>query len=83
MIYACPCGWTGGRPSFTDASDLRPGADGTLVMDRRHLPVCPSCFYIIAPVRQAKEITVNDMTNPSPVLAALEIQVEAEASELV
>lgn len=83
MIYACHCGWTGVRPSFTDASDLRPGADGTLVMDRRHLPVCPSCFYIIAPAPPAKEITVNDTANHSPVLAIMDARIEAEATALV
>jgi hypothetical protein len=57
--WQCRCGWEGFNPSFSDASELRPTTDGTLAMDRTHVPVCPRCFAEVQTVREAarRELT--------------------------
>ena len=52
--WSCRCGWQGFSPSFSDASDLRPTADGSLVMDRTHVPLCPRCHEQVITVREAQ-----------------------------
>lgn len=51
--WTCKCGWTGGEPSLSDASELR--SDGTI--DRVHIAVCPECFRA---VRRALERTTHE-----------------------
>jgi hypothetical protein len=52
--WQCRCGWEGFNPSFTDASELKPTADGAMVMDRTHIPICPRCFGPVVTVREAQ-----------------------------
>ena len=51
--WQCRCGWEGFSPAFSDASELRPTADGRLIMDRVHVPVCPRCFEQVTTARAA------------------------------
>lgn len=44
--YYCSCGWQGDTPSLSDDSQLR-NVGGRLVMDRRHLLVCPVCYSLL------------------------------------
>lgn len=55
--WNCPCGWSGtsSELAITDASDTIE-VDGVVVVDRKHLAVCPRCFDVLAnPVSELDE----------------------------